>query len=187
LQRERHSLSALLRPPSISSIKSKPPDAPSSEKQNAQELRRPARPEREVDTSLLDPSQQAILASLEPGPGQQHDSQPGQESAAHSPRPIPPSTVSSRLSRITTGLAPTLDTFAAGIHDVDLYRAMGDTVSSRVLRICSERLEERDARNALRRLAIEGKDEEEDPRIRPATSREDLGVILGALSRVERR
>jgi kinetochore protein Mis13/DSN1 len=80
-----------------------------------------------------------------------------------------------------------LDTFAAGIHDVDLYRAMGDTVSSRVLRICSERLEERDARNALRRLAIEGKDEEEDPRIRPATSREDLGVILGALSRVERR
>lgn len=98
---------------------------------------------------------------------------------------MPPTAVSARLSRITTGLAPTLDSFASGIYDIDLYRAMADTVSSRVLRICSERLEERDARNALGRLAIDG-NEGKDPRVRAETPREDLGVILGALSRVER-
>lgn len=71
---------------------------------------------------------------------------------------------------------------------------MSDRVSSRVLRICAERLDERDARNAVYRFAIEGGSDgegEEDGskekvvlRERP---KEDLGVILGALSRVERR
>lgn len=99
-----------------------------------------------------------------------------------------PSTVSSRLSRITTGLAPTLDAFASGIHDIDLYRSTADSVSSRILLICAQRLEERDALNTQQRLAIEGDDG--DPRLPSAgahSPREDLGVILGALSRVERR
>ena len=71
---------------------------------------------------------------------------------------------------------------------------MSDRVSSRVLRICAERLDERDARNAMYRLAIEGSSDGESEdggnkekvvlRERP---KEDLGIILGALSRVERR
>lgn len=102
--------------------------------------------------------------------------------------PMPPSVVSARLSRVASGLAPTLDSFAAGVHDIELYRAMSDAVSTQVLRICAERLEERDARNAMRRLAIEG-GEAEGGRVslRHGRPREDLGVILGALSRVERR
>ena len=100
-----------------------------------------------------------------------------------------PSTISIRLSRITSSLAPTLDSLAAGIHDIDLYRTMSDTVSTRVLRICAERLDERDSRNRVRRLAAEASDGEnsrQDLSLRPRP-REDLGLILGALSRVERR
>lgn len=99
-----------------------------------------------------------------------------------------PSTVSSRLSRITTGLAPTLDAFASGIHDIELYRSTADAVSSRILRICAQRLEERDALNTQQRLLIEGDDSDQRPPSAGAhRAREDLGVILGALSRVERR
>lgn len=99
-----------------------------------------------------------------------------------------PSAVSSRLSRITTGLAPTLDAFASGIHDIELYRSTADAVSSRILRICAQRLEERDAFNTQQRLAIEGDDGDQRPSSAGSSRpREDLGVILGALSRVERR
>jgi kinetochore protein Mis13/DSN1 len=56
-----------------------------------------------------------------------------------------------------------------------------DTVSSRILRICAQRLEERDAQNTQRRHAIEGTEES------PPRMKQDLGLILGALSRVERR
>lgn len=99
-----------------------------------------------------------------------------------------PSAVSSRLSRIATGLAPTLDAFAAGVHDIELYRASADAVSSRILRTCAQRLEERDVRNAQQRLAIEGSDNEQrSPELLPQRPQEDLGIILGALSRVERR
>lgn len=93
-----------------------------------------------------------------------------------------PSAVSAQLSHITATLAPTLDAFAAGVHDIELYRASADTVSSRILRICAQRLEERDAQNTQRRHAIEGTEGESTPPIK-----EDLGLILGALSRVERR
>lgn len=101
---------------------------------------------------------------------------------------MPPSAVSARLSRITTGLAPTLDILAAGVHDIELYRSTADAVSSQILRICAQRLEERDARNTQQRLAIEGEDSEQrTPRVTRSRPREDLGLILGALSRVERR
>lgn len=99
-----------------------------------------------------------------------------------------PATVSSRLSRITTGLAPKVDAFASGIHDIELYRNSADAVSSRILRVCAQRLEERDALNTQKRIAIEGDDGDQRPTSAGSQqSREDLGVILGALSRVERR
>lgn len=145
-----------------------------------------------IDLPVLDPSQQRILASIDPEAAKRYqETQPQSEQTPETTNlpPVTPSSIYTRLSRLTSRLAPTLDSFAAGIHDIELYRAMSDAVSSRTLHICAERLEERDARNALRRLAIageEGESEEKDVALRPRP-KEDLGPILGALSRVERR
>ncbi|KAL3453260.1 Mis12-Mtw1 protein family-domain-containing protein [Aspergillus insuetus] len=192
LQKERHALNALLRPSSIPRLKPTSKQLPNG--QSADQ----SQPEDHINLSVLDPSQQQILASIEPEAAKQYQStqsadQPS-EITTNLP-PITPSSISTRLSRITSRLAPALDSLAAGIHDIELYRSMSDTVSSHVLRICAERLEERDARNALRRLAIisgEGtgdasaQAEQKDVPLRPRP-KEDLGPILGALSRVERR
>lgn len=176
LQKERQSLNALLRQPAIPNLKAEPQsDDPQTTKQSSRKSQR-----EDVDSSLLDPSQQAILESLNP-PTQSPE---GDSSAQSSIRPpITPSAVSAQLSRITSGLAPTLDAFAAGVHDIELYRASADAVSSRILRVCAQRLEERDAQNTKQRLAMEGNGEEPPP----MRVKEDLGLILGALSRVERR
>ncbi|KAJ5837314.1 Kinetochore protein [Penicillium chrysogenum] len=173
LHRERQSLNALSRQPAIPAVKQS--DSQQKDKQPSRKSQR-----EEIDPSLLDPSQQTILQSLNPS------NQPeGESSTPSSTRPpITPSAVSAQLSRITSGLAPTLDIFAAGVHDIELYRASADTVSSRILRICAQRLEERDAQNTQRLLAMEGNDDEHPP---PTRIKEDLGLILGALSRVERR
>ncbi|KAL4878607.1 Mis12-Mtw1 protein family-domain-containing protein [Aspergillus karnatakaensis] len=213
LQRERHALNALLRPPSIPRLKPTPKQLP-----NGQSEDHPSEPEQkpepdndQIDLSILDPAQQQILASINPAAAKSYQgtlsqTQPQPEQSSESePKPtttlppITPSEISTRLSRITSRLTPTLDTLAAGVHDIELYRSMSDAVSSRVLRICAERLEERDARNALRRLALSQSPEGEagsesgseqrkdvDVPLRPRP-REDLGPILGALSRVERR
>ncbi|KAJ5950182.1 uncharacterized protein N7479_008595 [Penicillium vulpinum] len=177
LHKERQSLNALLRQPTIPTVKAK------LQSDNQQKDKQPSRTSQreEIDTSLLDPSQQAILESLN------LTNQPpeGESSIPSSSRPpITPSAVSAQLSRITSGLAPTLDAFAAGVHDIELYRASADTVSSRILRICSQQLEERDMQNTQRRLAMEGNDDKNPP---PTRIKEDLCLILGALSRVERR
>ncbi|RDW86922.1 Mis12-Mtw1 family protein [Aspergillus mulundensis] len=216
LQKERHALNALLRPPSIPRTKSKQVPNGQSDKQPP-EPSPPASSDEHIDPSVLDPSQQQILASLRPTTARQ-DTQPPPQPDQPQPEPqsqpleskpepilppMPPPSISTRLSKITSRLAPTIDSFAAGLHDVELYRSMSDAVSSKALQICAERLEERDARNALRRLAItapgdaeaetsgqgEGEGEEGIPfRTRSRTRpREDLGPILGALSRVERR
>lgn len=174
LQKERQSLNALLRPPSVPRIKSKPDTLPST----------PQTSPSQIDPSHLDPSQQQLLLLLQPRPPA--SSQPPAESIP----PIPPAAVSSRLSRLTDGLGPTLDTLASGVHDIELYRALSDRVSAQVLRICAERLDERDARNAAHWLGVEGEGDGTDKGTRSRLRekpREDLGVILGALSRVERR
>lgn len=182
LQKERHALNALLKQPPIPPVKSAEPD-PSKSQRHLQ----PSSPDH-IDTFLLDPSQQSILASLKPSPAATRSKPEDTSPPSTSRPPTTPSTVSSRLSRITTGLAPTLDAFASGVHDIELYRSTADAVSSRILRICAQRLEERDALNTQQRLLIEGDDSDQRP---PSAgghqAREDLGVILGALSRVERR
>lgn len=174
LQKERQALNALHKQPPIPPVTK---DSGPSPKRKT-----PKSPHHNIDTSLLDPSQQALISSLNPS------AQPSKVDSSSKTHPeVTPSIVSSRLSKITTGLAPTLDNFAAGIHDIELYRSSADAVSSRILRICSQRLEERDASNTRQRLKIEGDDEETPQNDRPARPREDLGLILGALSRVERR
>ncbi|EAW09923.1 Mis12-Mtw1 family protein [Aspergillus clavatus NRRL 1] len=196
LQRERHSLNELLRPPSIAQLKTRPSDTVDDQDQGSAAAQSGAArkpPPAKIDPSLLEPSQQEIYAILNPTtnkePKLETPEEPSAPSQGNNILPsMTPSVVSARLSRLTSSLGPTLDSFAAGVHDIELYRAMSDAVSSRVLRICAERLEERDARNAMRRLAIEGGDTEgKDAGARREKPREDLGVILGALSRVERR
>lgn len=138
-----------------------------------------------VDTSLLEPSQQDLYKSLNPS----NSAAEGQSSNSEKTlRSISPADVSARLSRITTDLAPTLDSLAAGLHDVELYRSTADSFSSRVLRICAQRLEERDAQNLQQQISIEGEDDNEKSSHTPTSRpRQDIGLILGALSRVERR
>ncbi|KAJ5594010.1 uncharacterized protein N7459_000218 [Penicillium hispanicum] len=184
LQKERHALNALFRQPAIPRVDATGPD-PSTDPSKLK--RRPTKSSNEqIDSSLLDPSQQAIFASLDPSSTK--PAPEGESSTSSAPRPpMPPSAVSSRLSRVAANLAPTLDAFAAGVHDIELYRASADAVSSRILSTCAQRLEERDMRNTQQRLAIEGSDNERSPELLPQRPREDLGVILGALSRVERR
>jgi len=182
LQKERHALNALSKQPAIPRISET--DQPKSERYPNEYS------PNQIDLSLLDPHQHSILASLDPSPKAQ---QPEDASSPSTIRPpMSPSTVSSRLSRITTGLAPTLDTFAAGIHDIEMYRTTADAVSARILRTCAQRLEERDAFNTQQRLAIEGDGDDDDDERRPPSQRverprQDIGVILGALSRLERR
>ncbi|KAJ5621516.1 hypothetical protein N7528_006299 [Penicillium herquei] len=182
LQKERQALNALLKQPPIPPINAAT-ESPKSSK------RYPKNSPQQIDSSLLDPSQQAILASLQPSSSSTVQSQPSNDSTSSSQPlpPIPPSAVSSRLSKITTSLAPTMDSFAAGIHDIELYRSSADAVSSRILRVCAERLEERDALNTQRRIAIEGDDGDSAQKVPVERPREDIGIILGALSRVERR
>ncbi|KAJ5299955.1 hypothetical protein N7476_011512 [Penicillium atrosanguineum] len=182
LRKEGHALNALSLKPPMRRIGLKIPD-PSDQATSEQH---PYHNSYQIDPSLLDPSQQSILASLKPP--QNPRSQPEEASSSTIRTPMSPSAVSSRLSRITTGLAPTLDNFAAGIHDIEMYRTTADAVSSRILRTCAQRLEERDAFNTQQRLAIEGGDDEQRPSSqRGERPREDIGLILGALSRVERR
>ncbi|PWY86506.1 hypothetical protein BO94DRAFT_466764 [Aspergillus sclerotioniger CBS 115572] len=193
LQKERHALNALLRPTEIPRIKPTPPS------QSEPDTNQPAQlsPEPEpIDLSLLEPSQRRLFAQIDPEAAKQPaDAQPmetepsASASEANILPQMSPSTISTRLSRITSSLAPTLDSLAAGIHDIDLYRTMSDTVSTRVLRICAERLDERDSRSRVRRQATEANDggnSQQDLSLRPRP-REDLGLILGALSRIERR
>ncbi|PLB53390.1 hypothetical protein P170DRAFT_445150 [Aspergillus steynii IBT 23096] len=185
LQKQKHSLNALLRSSPIPPIKaSKQPDA--TPNGQTEQLPQPD----SIDLSLLEPSQLKLYALIDPDAAKRHSTVQTQEpeppSDATTLPPITPSTISTRLSRIKSGLAPTLDSLAAGVHDIELYRAMSDNVSSRILRICAERLDEREARKSLGRLALEEQGEQKDLSLRPRV-REDIGVILGALSRVERR
>ncbi|KAJ5377194.1 uncharacterized protein N7496_004603 [Penicillium cataractarum] len=188
LQKERHALNALLKQPPIPRIDvESPKKSPKRSPRSKRQLEKSTHDE--INTSLLDPSQQAIYATLNPpSSSAASQSQSRGDAASSTQPPLPPSTVSARLSRITTGLAPTLDALAAGVHDIELYRSTADAVSSRILHICAERLEERDAQNTQQRLAIEGDDSDpRTPRVSRSRPREDLGLILGALSRVERR
>ncbi|KAJ5884805.1 hypothetical protein N7495_009315 [Penicillium taxi] len=175
LQKEKQSLNALLKQPAIPPITE--PDLQDSTKSKQPRKSSPDH----INPSLLDPSQHHILASLQP-------SASISEGDSSIRPPMSPSTVSARLSKTTSKLAPTLDTFADGIHDIELYRSTADAVSSRILRICAERLEERDAQRQLQLLSMESEDSDQQVRtIRKERPREDIGLILGALSRVERR
>ncbi|GAD94625.1 Mis12-Mtw1 domain protein [Paecilomyces variotii No. 5] len=189
LQNERHSLNALSRTPSIPPTKSLQPERQTERsrgKSDSQSLET-----QDIDASLLDPSQRDLIAILNPAPQQTGTNRRRtQKSPADILSNTTISAVSSRLSQVTSSLAPTLDSFAAGVHDIELYRSTADKVSSQVLRICAERLEERDMQNSLERLEIEGDADEAEEKARVRIRREkptDVSLVLGALSRLEKR
>ncbi|EFQ98463.1 Mis12-Mtw1 family protein [Nannizzia gypsea CBS 118893] len=188
LQAERQSLAALLRPPSVPTISTKP-DTP--KQSTLTPHNRPAALPHQPSTinqSLLDPSQASILNILSSS----------QSSPKESSKPTKPSpdidtsiaSISERLTRLSTSLTPTLDSFAAGIHNIEIFRQSADNLSRHILRICAQRLEERDAlqgRNASGSSSGGKENDKSSIQETVASEREDLSDILRALSRLERR
>lgn len=198
LQNERHALNALLRQPSIPALE--PPPTEQTAKDDAASKNVAV-----IDEAILDPSQRTIMTTLAPE-GLRIHREGGTSDEKILPTsttnpPLPPATISRRLSRITSSLAPTLDAFASGLHDIDLYRSTADRLSHQMLKVCSDRLEERDNRIAKGVLEDDTQSKEDSrkaggskgPRqmaLRTRQARqqkEDISLILGALSRVERR
>ncbi|KAM5471655.1 hypothetical protein MferCBS49748_001826 [Microsporum ferrugineum] len=189
LQAERQSLAALLRPPSIPTVNPSL-DTP-KQLTTAPEDKAESRPRKisTVNPSLLDPSQKPFLNILNHSPPEPKER--SLDAAASSTRiDTSIASISERLTRLTTSLTPTLDSFAAGIHNVEVFRQSADNLSGHILRICAQRLEERDllqSKNTTGSLS-EGKEEGSSGTQEVVNSeREDLSDILRALSRLERR
>ncbi|KMU88287.1 hypothetical protein CIHG_06084 [Coccidioides immitis H538.4] len=191
LQAERQSLAALLRAPSLPSIE--PPSEETDLNQKSESQPRLSSPNL-IDPALLDISQRSLLDVVkEP----LFPSQPQSQSLPTTSRMVsetsdPISSLTIRLSSLSSSLAPTLDSFAAGIHDLELYRSAADNVAGGVLRACARRLEERDLRGSTRSpVTAEVKSESEGDdgggMTKKDIEKEDLRLVLGALSRLERR
>ncbi|KAK2848539.1 hypothetical protein FQN49_005624 [Arthroderma sp. PD_2] len=189
LQAERQSLAALLRPPSIPPIR--PPADTPEQSTSTQEDSAKSLPNKlsTIDSSLLDPSQQPFLNTIrQPKPTHNEASSAPASSSPDFDTSI--SSISDRLTRLSASLAPTLDSFAVGIHNIEVFRQSADNLSSHMLRVCAQRLEERDSiqGQTVSGPSAEGK-EEGSSNIQEGvnTEREDLSDILRALSRLERR
>ncbi|KAH6875769.1 kinetochore protein Mis13 [Alternaria rosae] len=100
----------------------------------------------EIDTSLLDPAQAAILSSL-----QSSQIQPPTSAFTFTS----PTALQSHLTSLADSLEPHVDLFADGVHKIEQYRATAERVADRVLGTAAKRLEERD-REAKERVGTEG-------------------------------
>ena len=87
-----------------------------------------------IDTSLLDPAQAAILASLS-------QAQPPSSSFTFTS----PTQLQTHLASLVESLEPQIDLFADGVHKIEQYRATAERVADRVLGTASRRLEERES------------------------------------------
>ncbi|KAF2646240.1 hypothetical protein P280DRAFT_494690 [Massarina eburnea CBS 473.64] len=100
----------------------------------------------DIDTSLLDPSQAAILSSLQTS--QTRTADPS-ISATDGPsdftfRFASPAALQEHLDKLAQSLEPNIDLFADGLHKIEQYRNAAERVADRVLGTASKRLEERD-------------------------------------------
>ncbi|KAI4665582.1 uncharacterized protein J4E78_003044 [Alternaria triticimaculans] len=100
----------------------------------------------DIDTSLLDPAQAAILSSL-----QSSQIQPPTSAFTFTS----PTALQSHLTSLADSLEPHIDLFADGVHKIEQYRATAERVADRVLGTAAKRLEERD-REAKERVGTEG-------------------------------
>jgi kinetochore protein Mis13/DSN1 len=112
----------------------------------------------EIDTSLLDPEQAAILSALQipqqqPTPPETQDSEQQPPSSAFTF--TTPSVLQSHLTKLSQSLEPHIDLFADGVHKIEQYRNTAERVADRILSTASMRLEERD-REVKQRVGAEG-------------------------------
>lgn len=85
-----------------------------------------------------------------------------------------PATISSRINNLSATLGPSIDAFADGVHKVAQYRDAAERVSSHVLSICAQKLEERDKEGRRRAVGAAG------------DASDDLTGVLRSLSKIER-
>jgi kinetochore protein Mis13/DSN1 len=81
----------------------------------------------QIDTSLLDPEQAAILAEVASFPALDLRKQ-----------------TSERLKAIQTGLEFQVDQFADGVHKLEQYQETSGRVADKIMALCAMRLDERD-------------------------------------------
>ncbi|KAL5119978.1 hypothetical protein ACEQ8H_002076 [Pleosporales sp. CAS-2024a] len=112
----------------------------------------------EIDTSLLDPDQAAIVSALQV-PDQAAPSQTEEASEQRPPSGAftftTRSALQSRLTKLSQSLEPQIDLFADGVHKIEQYRQTAGRVADRILSTASKRLEERD-RDIKARVGAEG-------------------------------
>jgi kinetochore protein Mis13/DSN1 len=106
----------------------------------------------EIDTSLLDPAQAAILAQLQLPPTSAEEQLP---STAFTFTFTTPSALQSHLTKLSQSLEPNIDLFADGVHKIEQYRNTAERVADRVLGTAAKRLEERD-REVKERAGADG-------------------------------
>jgi kinetochore protein Mis13/DSN1 len=109
----------------------------------------------EIDTSILDPEQAAILSALQL-PQQQPtppDTQEADQRLAFTF--TTPTALQSHLTTLSQSLEPSIDLFADGVHKIEQYRSTAERVADRILSTASKRLDERD-REVKQRVGAEG-------------------------------
>lgn len=112
----------------------------------------------EIDTSLLDPEQAAILSALQipqeqPTPPDTREARQLPPSSAFAF--TTPSALQTHLTKLGQSLEPSIDLFADGVHKIEQYRSTAERVADRVLGTASRRLDERD-RDVKERVGAEG-------------------------------
>lgn len=89
-----------------------------------------------IDKTLLDPSQSSILASLS------FLTQPQPSLSTTLPPPQAAQT-QTRLRDITENIQFSIDSFADGIHKLEVFREQAERVADRILGVAAEKLEDR--------------------------------------------
>ncbi|KAK5097414.1 hypothetical protein LTS08_006826 [Lithohypha guttulata] len=84
--------------------------------------------------------------------------------------------ISSRVNQVVSALGPAIDTFADGVHKINLYRITADNLASEVLSTCAEKIAQREKVGKMKAL---GTDEVPSPR-------RDLSSVLRGLSKAGR-
>ncbi|KAF1971036.1 hypothetical protein BU23DRAFT_537229 [Bimuria novae-zelandiae CBS 107.79] len=102
----------------------------------------------DIDASLLDPEQAAILAALQSHPPPQHAESSSQAPPSTSTFTFTtPAALQIHFETLSTSLEPHIDLFANGVHKIEQYRNTAERVADRVLGTASKRLEERDKKS----------------------------------------
>lgn len=105
----------------------------------------------EIDTSLLDSDQAAILSALQLPPAQSDSEQRPPSAFTFTT----PTALQSHLTQLSQSLEPNIDLFADGVHKIEQYRSTAERVADRILSTASKRLDERD-RDTKTRAGAEG-------------------------------